>query len=418
MYKKTDKPQTKKAVPQIGGIFYGNIVVLASFIIVMMGWGIFYVYGVFFNPLVEEFGWTRAVTSGACSICVLVSGFVGIFIGRLSDRIGPKKVIITCTIILALGYGLMFFIQEVWQFYFLYGVVIATGISASWAPTISTVARWFVKRRGLMTGIVGGGISISTLVLAPAITGLIQGIGWRLTYVVIGISILVVCLIAVRFIKSSPSEMGLQAYGESKNASQTKKNKELTLKQAYHTHQFWMVCLIYFCFGLLHLSVMVHIVPQAIGMGISAISASIILSIMGGVSFVGRLIMGSLSDRIKVKSGAIISLALLTVGLIWLQQTDRLWEYYVFAVIFGLGYGGLSCMQSLLAVELFGLSAVGVITAIFSFSFNVGGSIGPVLSGYIYDISGSYQWAFIICLILSLVALLVSLYPKKPVKVV
>jgi MFS family permease len=253
--------------------------------------------------------------------------------------------------------------------------------------------------------------------MAPAITGLIEGLGWRLTYVVLGISILVISLIAVQFLRSNPGEMGLQAYGESKNASQVKKNRELSLKQAYHTRQFWMVCLIYFCFGLLHLSVMVHIVPHAIGMGISAIQASIILSIMGGVSFAGRLIMGSVSDRIKVKNGAIISLALLTVGLLWLQQTDSLLEYYAFAVIFGLGYGGLSCMQSLLAVELFGLSAVGVITAIFSFGFNLGGSIGPVLSGYIYDISGSYRWAFIICLIFSLVALLVSLYPKKPVKV-
>lgn len=406
------KGQTRKP-----GFFYGYVIVIVCFLMMVFGWGIFYIYGVFFNPLSTEFNWTRAMTSGAYSLSVLISGLMGIFAGRLSDRFGPKIVIMFCAVILALGYGLMSLVHNTWEFYLIYGILISTGVSGFWAPPVSTVARWFVGRRGFMTGIVSGGISFGTLVLPPVATQLIQIYDWRITYIIIGVTVLVVVMIAAQFLKPSPQMMGLTPYTGTNTRSQAvERSPGFTLKEAMRTRQFWMVSVIYVCFGAAQLTVMVHIVPNALGFGISAIQAAAILSIIGGLSLVGRIIIGGLSDRIRVKMATIACLSLLTLALIWLPMAGGLWQFYLFAVFFGFGYGGLSCLQSLIGAELFGLTALGVITAIFSFSFDIGGSAIPVLAGHIYDLSGSYDWAFIICSAIIAIALIISLSLKPPKK--
>lgn len=397
--------------------FYGYIIVIASFIILVLGWGIYYSYGVFFGPLMDEFAWTRAVTSGAFSIAVFVSGFLGIFAGRLSDRLGPRIVVTICAGLLSVGYILMFLVQSTWQFYLVYGVLIASGVGGFWAPPVSTVARWFVGRRGLMTGIVSGGISFGTIVLPPVVTRLISIYGWRRSYLFIGFATLVIVTAAAQFIRKNPQQMGLLPRGETGAGSPNNISAPgFSLKEAIHTRQFWMVSLIYFCFGMALLTIIVHMVPHATGTGISDINAAIVLSVIGGMSLVGRIGMGGVTDRLRVKVSTIICLGLLTGSLIWLQFSDNLWKLYGFAVVFGFGYGGLSCLQSLIAADLFGLSILGVITAIFSFSYCAGGAVGPVLAGYLFDVSGSYQWAFLLCLAVVMIALLIGLSLKPPGK--
>jgi len=397
--------------------YYGYVIVIVFFIMMVLGWGMFYIYGVFFRPLMEEFDWTRAITSGAFSMSVLVSGIIGIIAGRLSDTIGPKKVIIFCTCLLTLGYGLMIFVQSTWQFYFLYGIIIASGVGGFWAPQVSTVARWFVKRRGIMTGIVSGGISFGTLVLPLIVTRLIDVFNWRMTYLIIGIAIFVIVMAAAQFVKSSPPKMSLLPIREINNEIQSRTRiLNFSFQEAVHTVQFWMVTLIYVCFGITQLTVVVHLVPYATGIGISSLGAAGVLSVIGGISLAGRIIIGLVSDKLRVKTSTILSLGLMIVSLLWLLQADSLWKLYIFAVVFGFGYGGLSCLQSLIAAELFGLISLGVITGIFSLSFNIGGAIGPVIAGHIFDISDSYLWAFLACLISVIIALAICLSLKPPGK--
>jgi len=380
----------------------------------MMGWGIFYIYGVFFSPLSREFDWTRTMTSGAFSISILVAGVLGIIAGRLSDRFGPRIVLVFCTVLLGLGYILMSFIQEPWQFYLIYGVLLAAGVSGFWAPPIAAVSRWFVKRRGLMTGIVSGGISFGTLVLPPLIAHLITSVDWRATYIIIGVAVLVIDLAVLWFFRSDPQKMGLKPLGASTAEAKPHLLTGYTIKRAVKTHQFWMVFLIYLCFGFFQMAVVVHIVPYAQDIQISAIGAAGILSIVGGVSLAARVIMGAMVDKLKVRITTILSLIILAAALIWLQFADNLWKLYVFAGIMGFGYGGLSCLQALIAAELFGLISMGIITAIFSFSYGLGGAVGPVLAGYLFDAAGSYKWAFLIFAIVAVIALIISLFVHPP----
>jgi MFS family permease len=396
-------------------LYYGFIIVLAGFLLTMMGRGFFYIYGVFFRPLENEFDWNRSVTSGAFSISVLISGLCGLLAGRMSDRYGPRVVIVFCAVLLAMGYVLMSVVHNTLQFYLLYGILISAGVSGFWAPVLSTLARWFTHKRGLMTGIVTGGISFGTLFLPPLATQLIDAFDWRITYVIMGVAILVVAIIGSFFFKRNPQKKDLEI-GKKYLTEDISLDSfpVFDLQEALHTHQFWMVCAIYVFFGIIQMTVMVHIVPHAVGMQISPINAATVLSVIGIVSLAARIVIGAASDKIKVKVSVLSCLFLLTLSFVWLNFANDLWQLYIFGFMFGLGYGGMSCLQSLVASELYGLLSLGAIAAIFAFAQDIGGAVGPYLAGYIFDATSSYYWAFIVCALVSLAALIICTLLTPP----
>ncbi len=193
--------------------FYGNIIVLASFLVVMIAWGTQYSFGVFFKPVLNEFGWTRAETSGAYSLSIVLLGFFGIIAGRLSDKYGPRLVVTGCGLLLGLGYILMSQLSAIWQIYLFYGVLASIGVAGSWVPLLSTIARWFVRRRGLASGIVAAGIGIGTIILPLLANKLISLYNWRTSFIIFGIISLVVYVVVAQFLRRDPAQMGLLAYG-------------------------------------------------------------------------------------------------------------------------------------------------------------------------------------------------------------
>ena len=393
-------------------LFYGYIVVLTAFLIMMVTWGAFYCFGVFFKPVLVEFGWTRAATSGAYSLSFVLSGFIGIFAGRLSDRLGPRIVVIGCGLFLGSGYLLMSQISIIWQLYLFYGVIVGIGLSGVYVSAVSAVSRWFVKRRGMMTGIVIAGIGAGTMIMPPLANWFISSYGWRASYNIIGIIVLVLMILAAQFLKRDPSQIGLSPYGENE-VEQESLNLEargFSLQRAIHTGQFWMLCVMFLCFGVSVQAIIVHIVIHATELEISAASAANILAVIGGVSITGRIIMGSAGDRIGNKLAITICFILMSVALLWLLATKELWMFYLFAVIFGFAYGGWAALMSLIVAELFGLSSLGVILGAVIFSVTIGEAIGPALAGGIFDITSSYQPAFLICTTLSIITIILVLF--------
>ena len=392
------------------GFFYGYIVVIAAFFIMVVSSGGVSIYGVFFKPLAIEFGWTRAVTAGAYSMTLFVTGLFFMVTGRLTDRFGPRPVATVCGFILSLGYFLMSRIDAVWQLYLVYGVVIAIGVSGSLVPMMSTVAKWFVKRRGLMTGIVLSGVGVGMAAWPPLATRLIANYGWRTSYIIIGIIALVLIIIAAQFLRRDPGQVGQLPDGESetKPASLVSETKGVSLQEAMHTRQFWMFCAMYFSYGFFVRSVLVHIVPHATDVGISAMPAASILSMIGGLSIVGRIGMGSAGDRIGNKRGLIIVFILALFALLWLQLVKELWMFYLFAVVFGVAYGGLIALEAPMAAQLFGLRAHGAILGVVHFWATTGGAISTPLAGRLFDITGSYQGAFFIFAALSVAGLILT----------
>ena len=168
----TTHHNTHRGTPK-PSFFYGYVVVAVAFIIMTATIGTYYSFGIFFKPMSADFGWNRALTSGAFSLSWLVTGFLTIAIGWLNDRFGPRPVMTLCGLLAGIGFLLMSQVNTIWQLYAFYGVLIGAGLSV-FVPLLSTVARWFVKRRTLMSGIVVCGIGVGSLAIPPLANWLIQ----------------------------------------------------------------------------------------------------------------------------------------------------------------------------------------------------------------------------------------------------
>ena len=392
--------------------FYGYVIVIVGFFAMALMWGTTLSFGVFLKPMSAEFGWTRAATSGAYSMSMFLLGLLGMVTGRLNDKFGPRIVMTICSFALGLGFLLMAQISALWQLYLLYGVMVAIGTSGGYVPLTSTVARWFVKKRGLMTGIVLSGYGAGAMIGPPVANWLISDYGWRTSYFIMGIATLVSLVLVSQFLRRDPGETGQLAYGEGQINSEELviETREFSPREATRTRQFWLLCLVFACVGISQIGIMVHIVPHATDLGISTFVAANILAVIGGLNMAGRIGLGSVADRIGNKSALTISLIVLSVSLFWLLFAKELWMFYLFAVIFGFGFGGISALMSPIVAELFGMRAHGAIVGMVTFAWGISAAVGPALAGHIFDIASSYYLGFIVFAVLSVIGLVLVLF--------
>ena len=321
---------------------------------------------------------------------------MSIITGWLNDRFGPRIVLTSCGVLSGIGYFLLSQISEVWQFYLVFGIVIGAG-STIFVPMFSTIARWFAKRRSMMSGIAAAGIGVGMLVMPLLVNSLILAYNWRTCSLVLGIAVFIIVVIAAQFMKRDPSSMNQIAYGEYKNQvnTATSGNSGITLKKATSSWQFWVFFGVLFCSGFSSFSLQIHIVPHIIDSGISSTIAATILAIVGGTSIIGQLGLGSAADRLGNKQCFFIGLMLISLMIVWLLLNGELWTLYLFAVIFGIGTGGNMTQESPTVAWLFGLAAHGSIFGLLAVGFTFGGSLGPVITGYLFDTTGNYNIAFL-----------------------
>ena len=394
--------------------FYSYVIAAACFGIQAIGIGTHFSYGVFFNPLMSEFGWSRASISGASSMAFLLMGLLGIFVGRLNDRIGPRKMMTVTGIFFGMGCMLMSRLDALWQLYLFYGVAFGIGLSSIDVIALSTIARWFVKNRGVMTGIVKVGTGAGQLTIPLAASMLISGYGWRTSYLIIGGAGLIILVSIAQLLRRDPTQVGLPLDWEGGISADKRylKGEGLFLREAIRTRQFWTICAVNLVILFCIMIILVHIVPYAQDMGVSAARAAGVISTIGGVSMAGRFITGMSIDRIGSKRAMIFCFVLLIAGFLWLQIASELWMLYLFAVIYGMAHGGFFTALSPMIAEFFGINAHGVLFGIVVFFGTVGGAIGPILAGYIFDITNEYGPAFWLCMLMTALGLVLILSLK------
>jgi len=290
-------------------------------------------------------------------------------------------------------------------------------MSGVWVPQLSTVARWFVKRRTLMTGIVIAGIGIGQLIGPPVISRLIVAYDWRFSFVLLGSIVLVVMVVAAQFLRRDPAQMGQLPYGinDREEPELESEAKSFSFKEAVRANQFWLSFIIFFCLGFCLLALTVHIVPHVIDLGISAVSAANILAALGGMGILGNYVLGGLADRIGNRWVFIIGFILMAASLLWLVPARQVWMFYLFAVVCGFAHGGMGAAESPLVAGLFGLRYHGLIYGVIHIGFTTGAAVGPFITGYIFDLTGSYQMAFLLCVAVSVIGIIVAaiLRPTK-----
>jgi MFS family permease len=384
------------------------------FTIQALGVGTYIAFGVFFNPLLEEFGWSRAAVAAAPAAAFFCMGFFGMAVGRLNDSFGPRLLLTAAALLFGLGCVLMGRLASLWELYLYFSLIFGMGLSAVDVLALTTIARWFSERRGFMTGIVKAGTGAGQFAVPLAASSLIVLCGWRAAIAIVGAAAAGILIVLAQFLRRDP-EMKAVSPGSARSARQTAAPPApgLPLRAIFGSAQLWTMGTLNLLLVSCLMAVMLHIVPHARDLGIPPIAAAGVLSTIGAVSILGRLASGLLIDRRGSQAVMHIGFCLLLSDLVWLQFADRLWMIYLFGVVYGLAHGAFFTAISPLAAEWFGIRFHGTVFGVVACFGATGGAVGPVLAGHIFDASGSYRSAFLILTALSLVAwgMLFSLRP-------
>lgn len=414
-----------------GRIFYGWWVLLAASVLQLYGAGTnFYGFGVFFKPMVDEFGWSRAATAAAFSLSRVEEGLEAPIVGFLVDRIGPRKLVFGGALVAGLGFILMYYINSLWMFYLIYAGLMSLGFRAAFGiPTQVAIANWFIKKRTMAFAIYSVGTALGGAIIVP-ILGVILGLfGWRTAAVMVGIGFFVIGPPMALLLRHRPEQYGYLPDGEEELSQEktsqnhveadgvTFREVDFTLGQALRTSSFWFLSVGLALRFLGQSAVVVHQIAYLTDVGISSEAAAAALGLLALISIPGRLGFGWLGDRFEKRLVLISTYILQAIGVFILAQVKSMSQVWLFLVVFGLGYGGAVPVFQSIRADYFGRKSFGVISGLIATITTVGTVSGPIFAGFVYDVAHSYYWAFMTfsaAYLLGAVILFFARPPKAP----
>jgi MFS family permease len=375
--------------------------VTAAFIAGFVVFGVMYSFGAFFQPMAAEFHADRAQTSAFFSITGMIFYMSGSLAGHLSDRLGPRIVVGTGAIVMGASLMLTASIGQLWVGYLTYGVGVGIGAACVYLPTLAIVGGWFDRHRSGALGIAAAGTGCGTLILPPVAATLIQGHGWRVTYLAFGLGCTVLLAICALIARPPPVARVRVAH---------------SVGRVVFSFEFMMLYVSWLCATTALLVPLVFLPAFARGQGIGPVAASALLSALGGMGVLGRVGIGALTKRIGTLR--LYKLSVLMMGasyLLWLLFADyRL--LLAFAALLGLGYGLRISLTPVVLIEFFGLGNLGAILGIFFTASGISALCGPILAGLIIDHTGNYQWAIVFALAMGALGFAV-IAPLRPHRV-
>ena len=419
MLQKRERKRSPSPAPT-GRLYSGWTAVIAGSFIVFIAGNFQYTFGVFVNPLVSRFGWSRAAISGGVTIRSITSGLASLGAGILCDRYGYRKLIFIGILLVGISYLLSAHITSLWQLYLYLGALTGIGISTFFIPLIGIVARWFGNRSTLGNAIIMSGFSLAQIVVPPVATYLILEFQWEGTITILGIAVLLLGTIALYFVRTpsdgartSPAGSEGGSALESRDA-RTDAEAAFTLREALGTPALWIVFIVLMTSSASYQLLVIHVVIAAIDVGITASAAAIILTVSGITNTVGRLAIGSIANLIGNKTALILAVVIQAAALFLVAGASDLPVFYITVALFGLGYGGTTPILPTLTASYFGTRSIGSTYGVVNVAYTVGGAIGPLAGGYIFDLTGSYYAAFISAGVVMAVTLLLILMLKAP----
>ncbi len=406
-------------------LFYGWVVVIAFFMINIIVQGTRHSFGVFFKSLSSEFGLTRTETSGVYSVYMFLCCIFSFFCGWAADKFSLRILISLMGLFTGLSLILTSQAQSLWQLFVVYSFLFAIGTSGVFGVSTAIIIRWFNSKRGLAIGLATSGQGLGTVMMAPLAAYLIATVSWRMSYLVMGMIVWLFVIPTAMLLRKEPGEMGLLPYGAELSKSKTGGSHRgegsnpptgFSLFYAFKSRNFWCVGVIWLLFSMCLYMVLTHIVPHATDMGIPTMKAATILSVIGAMSIPGRLLVGKISDNSGRKAIAIVCALFLTGATIWLIYSKALWMFYLFALVFGFFYGGLSTSVTALVGDIFGQRSIGIIMGTLEMGWYLGASLGPLMGGLVYDMSNNYSTAFSINVAATIIVTLLLALTKWEMK--
>ncbi len=387
--------------------FYGWVILAIGFLTIVGGFIARNTFSVFYPAIVDEFGWTRGNTALIFSVNILFYGLFAPIAGAMADRFRPRYVLAAGALLIGIGMAGSSLATERWQFFLLYGVVAAIGLSmAGWAPVATLMANWFVRRRALVFGILGAGFGLS-LISASGVQYIISSFGWQTAYVVTGLSIfLLTAPLCIVFVRRTPSEKGLHPDGMNSKEAEIEllrvseyraasewRSRDWTVGSAIRTRQFWLILFVWLCsMGVVEQLAISHQVYFYLDAGYSPIASATFFSLFGVAFAIGNL-LGAFSDRTG-RERLFIPASLICAAFIALyflmRDTSTPWLPLLIAVGFGTSFGIIPCVLNATLADLFHGKHFGRIAGSMLVGFAGGGMLSPWLAGYLHDLTGSY----------------------------
>jgi len=408
-------------------IFYGWWIVLATSLIHMWGAGTFYYsFTAFFNPIVDELGWSYAATSFAASLRSIEGGIASPLVGFATDRYGARRLLVWGSVLGGIGFILLGQIQTLWSFYLIF-IFLSVGSSLLFpVPGWTAVANWFVKKRGIALGALSATMGIAGLVIY-LVNWLIGLYGWRQTLVILGIGMWVIGIPAGWVVRTRPEPYGLLPDGDdgvpmkrggpAVNPTEEGQDKqEFTVRAALRTRTFWIMALIVTISSAALHAVVVHVMPYLISIHFTREAAGLTASLLILVSAIGRFILGWLTTRVDTRYLMALALLLQALGLLALTHVQGLGLAALFVGLFGPGYGGVITLRLTMQAEYFGRKAFGAIQGIMMAILILGTMASPLLAGFCFDVYGTYRPAWLIMTLLLLLITPLSILAKPPGK--
>jgi MFS family permease len=392
-------------------LFYGWVVLAAAFVIITMSIGTLFTLGVFLKPIEDSMGWSRSGIGAIGLFNWVVMGAGGVVSGFVSDRLGTRRVVLAGAIVLGLGLVLSSHVQEVWQFYVTFGLMVGAGVSAFYVPLTVLAIKWFEGRRGMAAAVVSAGNGLGILALAPLSRWLITEFDWRVAFLVLGNLawvVVVPCALLLRQpgVSSAAGAIPVDRRGGSAGA--------ISGPPQLNTWPFWVIALTHFCCCAAHSGPLFHLVSHAMDQGVARMTAAGILGVSGLTSIFGRIGTGIVADRVGAKRTLLAALTAQAVIIALYVSATGTGALYALSLAFGVAYGGAMPLYPVLTREYFGERVLGTAYGTVFFISCIGMGLGSYAGGAIHDALGSYQWLFLGSFGIGAMAVLLGLSLRPP----
>ena len=368
---------------------YGWVMVALGAFMTCIAIGAMFSLAVFLRPITESTGWSTTAVSEAMTLNFLAMGAAGFGWGALSDRIGPRFVVLAGAVLLGLGLHLASRAQTPLQFQLAFGLLVGIAVGSFFSPMIAAVMGWISEHRGLAVSLVSVGVGVAPMTVSPFAAWLITHMDWRAAQGVIAMLVWATLIPAALFVRRPPAS----SFSAETPSSGT--GGEMSLAKAMLSAPFVVLALTFFACCAAHAGPIFHTVTYAMTCGLAPLAAVTIYSVEGLAGLGGRLALGVLADRLGVKRVLVAGLVIQAFAAAAFIFASRLGEFYAVSATFGFAYGGVMPLYAVLARGYFGQRILGAVFGAAAMVSSLGMALGPALGGWIFDSFGRYTWMYV-----------------------
>ena len=368
---------------------YRWVIVAAGGLLGCVAIGVMFSLPVLLRPNAEDTGWSTTGVSTAMTIGFLALAFASMIWGGLSDRFGPRVVVLAGSVLLAASMAAASRATSLIEFQLVFGLVVGAATAAIFAPMMACVTGWFETQRSLAVSLVSAGMGMAPMTMSPLAAWLVTDYDWRTTMLILAVIAAAIMIPASFLVRSPPALQSANA------APSPQAEPEMSVRQAVRTPQFVILLLTNFFCCATHSGPIFHTVSYAITCGIPMIAAVTIYSVEGLAGMGGRIAFGFLGDRFGAKNVLVTGLFLQAFGVLGYVFVSQLAGFYTVAVIVGFIYAGVMPLYAVIARENFPLKMMGTVIGGTAMAGSLGMATGPLLGGLLYDSFATYSWLYI-----------------------